>query len=113
MKYIGFFTEMDTTLYDNGSIHEVIVDEITYDRKKIAAYLKSGRELAYGGKQAKDLLTGKIISDGFTLMSDGVFGWRSDLVYHIENYNIALPKDFILHVELQTHSSPSKPVKEQ
>ena len=51
--------------------------------------------------RAYDLFTGEEISPGFSLMSDGVFGWRSDLIYHIEHYNIDLPKDFILHVDLK------------
>ena len=106
MRYIGFYTEMDTQLYDNGSIQDALVDEITYDRRQIVAYLKTGRELAYGGKEVKDLITGEKIDDGFSLQSDGVFGWRSDLAYHVENYNIDLPKDFILHVQLHTHKRP-------
>lgn len=108
MRYIGFYTEMNTTLYNNGSIQDAIIEEITYDRRKVVAYLKAGRQLAYGGKESYDLITGNKIDDGFALQSDGVFGWRSDLAYHVENYNIDLPKDFILHVELQTHGSSAQ-----
>ena len=51
-------------------------------------YLKEcGREVAYGGARAFDLFTNEEISPGFSLMTDGVFGWRSDLIYHIEHYN--------------------------
>lgn len=105
MRYIGFYKEMETTLADNGSIHDAVVDEITYDRNAVAAYLKAGREIAYSGKDSKDLFTGEVISPGFSLQTDGVFGWRGDLVYHVENYNIDLPKDFLMHVML--HSGPS------
>ena len=102
MRYIGFYKEMKTTLADNGSIQDAVVDEINYDREKIVRYLKDGgREVAYGGTRAYDLFTGEEISPGFSLMSDGVFGWRSDLIYHIEHYNLDLPKDFILHVDLK------------
>ncbi|MBQ2677709.1 MAG: hypothetical protein Q4A48_00960 [Bacillota bacterium] len=106
MRYIGFYKEMNTQLADNGSIHDAVVDEIDYDRDKIVHYLKEcGREVAYGGARAFDLFTNEEISPGFSLMTDGVFGWRSDLIYHIEHYNISLPKDFLTHVQLQFKGS--------
>lgn len=102
MRYIGFYNEMNTTLADNGSIKDAVIDEISYDRNAIVAYLKAGREIAYSGKDCFDLFTGDLIAPGFSLQSDGVFGWRGDLAYHVENYNIDLPKDFIMHVMLNS-----------
>lgn len=47
-----------------------------------------------------DKLTGERIKGerGMTLNDDGVYTWWSDLAYHVEKYNLRLPKEFEEHV---------------
>ena len=101
MKYlnsIGFFSEMNLTAFDNGSIKEYIVDSVNYDKKKIVRYLQSFKHKASCPKQAIDCITGETISPSFLVYDDGDYCWADFLVYHIEKYNIKLNDDFIRHV---------------
>lgn len=91
---IGFFSEMN--LYaDNGSIHDNIVDEINYDKKKVIEYLSKQRRIAGCPKTTIDCATGKRIADSFSVYNDGEYEWCDFLIYHIINYNILLPQKFI------------------
>ncbi len=92
---VGFFSEMH--LYaDNGEAKENVVDKINYDREKVIIYL-SERNRRLGGcpKTTLDCITGKEIAPSFSVYSDGEYEWCDFLVYHIKNYNIKLPQEFI------------------
>lgn len=39
MIFIGFFSEMNVTMANNGSINEFITDKIDYDKEQIINYL--------------------------------------------------------------------------
>jgi len=80
------------------SIFTAIHDDPPENKAKILAYLKSGRE----GAMAPGYLYDRV-SNGATLIrnpvcyNDGVYMWRSDVIYYYEKYNIDLPEDFIKH----------------
>ena len=94
MKSIGFFSEMQ--LYaDNGSIHENIADSVNYDKTKVIDYLKGQKRIAGCPKKAIDCITGKTISDSFSVFTDGEYEWCDFLIYHIEKYNLKLPAGLI------------------
>lgn len=98
MKYIGFFSEMK--LYaDNGSIKENIVEKNEYNKKKVIGYLLKQKRIAGCPKTAIDCVTGEKISDSFSVYNDGEFEWCDFLIYHIEKYNIKLPKELINKAE--------------
>ena len=64
---------------------------------KIVAYLKTkGKSTMVRMEMAKDRFTGERIKDMYDLeiFSDGNFSWWSDLAYHVEKYNLRLPKEF-------------------
>ena len=99
MKSIGFFREM--YLYvDVGSIKDYLVENIDYDKKKVIDYLKNQKRIAGCPRSAIDCLTGKEIARSFFVYSDGEYEWCDFLVYHIEHYNIRLPKEFIDKIEV-------------
>ena len=94
MKAIGVFDEMHA--YENcGSIKDFIVTKVDYDKKKVIDYLSSHKRIAGCPREAIDCITGKKISESFSVFSDGEFTWCDFLIYHIQKYNIALPKDFV------------------
>lgn len=94
-KYLGFFSENNLTMADNGSIKQHIVKEVNYDKNKIISYLNKGKKEATCPKVVKDILTDKLISTSFSVFTDGEYVWKSDFIHYIENYNIKLPEDFI------------------
>ena len=94
MKYIGFFSEMK--LYkDTGSVNDYLVEKVNYDKQKVLAYLSSRKHIAGCPREGIDCVTGKVISPSFLVYNDGEYEWCDFLTYHIENYNIRLPEDFI------------------
>ena len=64
----------------------------------ILQYLKRGKIIAIAAGIAKDMLTGEIIDGNLAYMTDGVFEWRSDIIYYFEKYDIELSRDFISYV---------------
>lgn len=94
MKHIGLFTEMKVYA-DSGSIKDNIVDKVDYDKNKIISYMLRQNKIASCPRAAIDCLTGKKIADSFAVYSDGEYDWCDFLIYHIEKYNIKLPKEFI------------------
>ena len=94
MIYLGYFSEMK--LYkDSGSINNHIVSDIGYNKSKVIEYLSKQKRIAGCPRQAIDCVTGKKISDSFSVYTDGEYEWCDFLIYHIKKYNIALPQTFI------------------
>ena len=98
MISIGCFSEMNC-FDDNGSIKEHIIDKVNYDKKSVIEYLQSQKRIAGCPRSAIDCVTGEIISPSFSVYSDGEYQWCDFLIYHIKNYEIFLPKDFLNKIE--------------
>ena len=97
-KKVGFFSEMKFN--DNcGSAADYIVSDVTYDKKKIIAYLEKGKRIAGCPRTSIDCITGEQLSSSFSVYSDGEYDWCDFLPYHIKKYNIKLPKEFIEKIE--------------
>ena len=98
MISIGFFSEMNLSSHDDGSIKDYLTDEIEYDKKTVIKYLNSFEHFASCPKTAIDCVTGEPISPSFMIFNDGEYCWADFLAYHVEKYNIKLSSDFINHV---------------
>jgi hypothetical protein len=98
---IGFFSEMNLSAHNCGSIKDSIVDNVSYNKEAVIKYLGSFKHFASCPKSAIDCVTGEIISPSFRLYTDGVFCWADFLAYHIEKYNIELPDKFIEHISAE------------
>lgn len=83
---------------DNGISIKDSINEHSYPGKeKIVSYLESsGKSTMVQVRLAKDRLTGERINGLFSLelFTDGKFSWWNDLAYHVEKYNLRLPKEF-------------------
>ncbi len=98
MKSIGFFREMG--LYtDNGEIKDFLCDSVNYNKENVISYLKSQKRVAGCPRCAIDCVTGEEIAPSFSICTDGVYEWCDFLCYHIEQYNINLPNEFVSHIE--------------
>lgn len=96
MINIGFYKENtnDATL---PSIYDDI-NCFTGNKEKILKYMKKCRVLAAAPSILRDVISGQPINKELTFMTDGVYGWRSDLLYYIDKYDLKLPDDFIKRV---------------
>lgn len=62
---------------------------------KIVEFLKCKGEIgAVAAKVPIDVITGERIPGELVIKHYGKFGWMSDLAYHVEKYNLRLPKEF-------------------
>ena len=97
MLSIGCFSEMNV-FEDNGSIQEYLCNKVEYDKDIIVRYLRGNKKQAVCFKYVYDCISGKQISSGFQVRTDGEYIWCDFLAYYVEKYNINLPKDFIKKV---------------
>lgn len=75
------------------------ISETPFEHKeRVLSYLKSKKADAVAAGRATDVLTGKTIPGEFSCYTDGVYAWRSDLIYYVEKYNLNPGDDFINHV---------------
>ena len=83
---------------DNGISMKDCFQEKPYPgQDKIVSYLRhNGTPTAVQARMSSDRFTGERIPGEYsiTALDDGKFGWWSDLAYHVEKYNLRLPKEF-------------------
>ena len=70
-------------------------------KSTVVAHLKRGKTLSLAAGYATDVISGELINTPYACCSDGVYGWRSDVLYYVEHYDIALPEEFIQFVQNQ------------
>ncbi|MBD5080274.1 MAG: hypothetical protein HDT44_00730 [Ruminococcaceae bacterium] len=86
----------------NGESMTKYCQEKPYEGKeKIVFYLRNkGRPTLASTRIARDRITNERIKGEFQSVhyTDGKYSWCSDLAYHVEKYNLRLPKEFEDHV---------------
>ena len=97
MKILGDYKELNSKA-SLPSLRDFCQDTQYEYQKEIIQYLRNGHKDACSPGIVKDYFTGEIIEGELFCMSDGMYGWRSDIVYYVEKYNLRLPDDFIDHV---------------
>lgn len=102
---IGFFSEMQISFSDCGSIKSFIVDNVDYDKDKVVKYLEGFTRIASCPRAAIDCVSGQQISRSFFVFEDDKYRWSDFLIYHIKKYNIRLPQDFIDHIMEKTRTT--------
>ncbi len=84
--------------YENeASMKEAAYEESYPGKDKIVSYLKNkGKSTMVAMKLATDRITGERIKELYSIefLNDGKFYWWSDLAYHVDKYNLRLPKEF-------------------
>ena len=102
MISVGFFSEMNITAHNDGSVKDYICEKVDYDKSLIIKYLSSFSRYAVCPRYTIDCVTGETISSCFRVYDDGEYCWPDFLIYHIEKYNIKLPQDFINRIQAKT-----------
>ena len=79
---------------DFPSIFELISSTPLEEKDKLVSYLKSGQVIAASPARLIDVINGDSFSGEMLFMTDGQFGWRSDVIHYVEKYNMQLPEEF-------------------
>ena len=109
LRTVGFFRELGHGEPDGPSLRDAVSDSPPQDREHIAGYLRSGNVFAVtGGMGVDDVLDRERthVAELMTL-TDGEWVWPSDLVHYFEEYNVALPEDFVDHMRALNWTPPA------
>lgn len=79
------------------SIKELINKPIK-EKNKVLRYMKKCNIDAVAPAALRDVINPENRIHELYCMSDGIYGWRSDVIYYVEKYDMALPEEFIQHV---------------
>jgi hypothetical protein len=78
------------------SIMELINKPIK-EKKKIIEYMKKSQVIAVAPARVYDVINPDNKIPELFIMTDGKYGWRSDVIYYVEKYDMELPEEFIEH----------------
>ena len=112
LREAGFFRELpygySTSVGDPSkpSLLESMHKLDKSDKKQIVAFLKSGNTLAVAPCVSKDVLDPNKFIGTLAILTDGTWVWSDDLAYYVQQYNVALPSDFLTH--MQNHGWQAK-----
>lgn len=70
------------------------------DKKSLISYLKNHNAIGACPGSFKDPFTGESLRVN-TIFSDGVYEWKEDLPYLIENYNVVIDEKFLEHCKIK------------
>ena len=79
------------------SIMELIRKPIK-GKDKVLNYMKKCRISSVSPAIVTDVIEPQNKINELYCMTDGVYGWRSDVIYYVEKYDMALPDEFVQHV---------------
>lgn len=87
-------------IYKNNQYPSIKSDiNIPSEHKEIVLeYMRNAKVSSYSPTIALDVIDGSRIKESLCFFTDGVYAWRSDLIYYIEKYNLKIPTDFISHI---------------
>jgi hypothetical protein len=99
LRPVGFFEELGLASHYVGKMQKMIQGQASANERMVIDYLKSGYVLLDAPETAVDAIDGRArIAGASSLVSDGTWLWRLDLVHYLSKYHLSLPGDFIEHL---------------
>lgn len=68
----------------------------------ILDYMKKCKTTSSAPAIIHDVISNQKVDIPLECKTDGIYGWRTDIIYYIEQYDLKLPDDFISHVLAKT-----------
>lgn len=113
IRPVGFFTELSPGwgLPEDGSIKDAIRPTGEPDEQRILNYLRCGTEVWSEMSAGPDVLDpeGPNMTGIGSLITDGTWLWREDLLHYVAKYHVSLPEAFLEHVRSLNHTAPKVP----
>jgi hypothetical protein len=81
-------------------------------RAHVAAYLRGGTLLGVSGGQFKDWFDPSKRAGEKAYFTDGIWLWPGSFAYYVETYGVAVPQEFLTHMEAQGWSPRPLSAKE-
>lgn len=75
-----------------------LINKPIQEKKKVVEYMKKSNVIAVAPAIVRDIINPENKIPELLLMSDGIYEWRSDIIYYVEKYDMGLPEEFIQHI---------------
>lgn len=75
-----------------------LINKPIKEKEKVIKYMRSCTITSASPAIITDLINPDIKFAELYCMTDGKYGWRSDVIYYVEKYDMELPEEFIQHV---------------
>lgn len=100
MKFMVVIGRCKELYYDDTlpSIAELVSDTPIQNKNDVLRYLRKGKITSCSPALVRDIFTNEVINIPLNCMTDGVYAWRSDIIYYFEKYNLKLDDGFMNHV---------------
>lgn len=87
-------------IYEDDSYPSLkdIINQPIKEKKQILKYMKDSKIEAVAPAIVTDIINPTNKVGELYFMTDGKYGWRSDVIYYVEKYDMQLPHEFIQHV---------------
>jgi hypothetical protein len=82
---------------ENAPSIKDLINHPCEEKAKVLQHMKQGAIIAAAPVIVVDILNPDIHLPHLYLMSDGKYGWRSDIIYYLEVYDLLLPEEFVKH----------------
>lgn len=107
LKKVGFFRELVGGDPVGPSIYDALPAEPTPADPLVLDYLERGVLLVFSPGVVADVLNPRPAPiAALSLLTDGVWIWRSDLSSYVRTYHLALPPAFLAHIEARGYAPP-------
>ena len=92
-------------IYKNDKYPSVmeLINKPIREKEKVLHYMKKSHIDAVAPARLRDIINPENTIPELFYMSDDIYGWRSDVIYYVEKYDMALPDEFVQHVLSQTN----------
>jgi len=110
LKRIGFFSEFGFTARGGApSLKDAARDVAEYDVEAVARYLRVAPMLAAAPGIVRDVFdpdASAVMT--LSIKTDGVYEWPMPLAYYVSRYKLALPAEFLAHLESRGFKPPTR-----
>jgi len=100
LRYVGNFDELGYDHHpDAPSLADCRGKRSLEHKADVIRYLQSGKTYIFSPGLDRDFFDERRAADTRTLLTDGVYTWPRLLAYYVENYDVALPREFEVHMK--------------
>lgn len=106
LKALGFYKEFKADNISGDSILDAQRPAGDVDEQLLLTYLAAGHVLLDVMEVRRDVLDGAEQGRSGSLVTDGAWIWREDLVHYVQKYHVRLPEAFLQHARLLAFAVP-------
>ena len=72
-----------------------LINKPIKEKRKVVEYMNKSKVIAVAPAIVRDIINPDNIIPELLLMSDGIYEWRSDIIYYVEKYDMGYQKNLL------------------